>query len=133
MVLRRFWAFGMIVSLLGLCGCATDEIVSNSNEIVSTSDMVGSSLSVSVVAPSAEKLKEAVIQAATSRRYVPEVIDAGTVRCTWVKRAHRVVVDVRIERADLYTITCRECNISNNKYTSWMLNLQRSIAKFAVR
>ena len=126
---RRFGAVGLIVALVGFCGCGT-----NGGGAEQPQDMVvGSTITVSVVSPSIERLKGAVIQAATHRRYVPEVIDAQTVRCTLMKRAHRVVVDVRMESAAAYTIICRECTVSKNKYAQWMMNLQRSIAKLACR
>ena len=125
---RRFGAVGLIVALVGFCGCGT-----NGGGAEQPHEMGGSTITVSVVSPSIERLKGAVIQAATHRRYVPEVIDAQTVRCTLVKRTHRVVVDVRMESTAAYTIICRECTVPKNKYAQWMMNLQRSIAKLACR
>ena len=88
---------------------------------------------VSVVVAQNHDLKSAVVVAATRRRWTPEEVDAATIRCTLIQRAHKVVIDVRLLDDRHYSILMVESNIPAKKVAQWVNNLQREIAKYAVR
>lgn len=117
------------VGMLGIVGCMTSGEKSN--------EACGATLppnidKVSVVVSQGRTLKDAVVYAATHRRWVPEEVDAATIRCTLVQRAHKVVIDVRLLDERHYSIGMIESNIPARKVASWVNNLQREIAKYAV-
>lgn len=85
-----------------------------------------------VLAPNRD-LKSAVVVAAARRRWTPAEVDAETIRCTLVQRAHKVVVDVRLIDERHYSVLMVESNIPAKKVAQWVNNLQREIAKYAVR
>ncbi|HBO98296.1 MAG TPA: hypothetical protein DD637_00425 [Verrucomicrobia bacterium] len=86
-----------------------------------------------VVVAEGHSLKETVIFAATRRRWMPQEIDGTTVRCTLVQRGHKVVVDFRLLDDRHYAIHMVESNIPARKVSQWVANLQRDIARYAVR
>lgn len=86
-----------------------------------------------VVVASGRSLKDAVVMAATHRRWTPSEVDAQTVRCTLVQRSHKVVVDVCLLDAQHYSIRVIESNIPARKLAQWINNLQREIALRAIR
>ena len=115
----------MMISLVVLCGivgCMTPEAT-----------LPGNIENVAVAVKEGGRLKDAVIAAASHRRWVPTERDGTTVRCELVQRAHRVVVDVILLDDRRYSILMVESNIPARKVSQWVNNLQREIAKYAAR
>ncbi len=117
------------VGMLGIVGCMTSGEKSNEAGGATLPPNIDN---VSVVVSQGRTLKDAVVYAATYRRWVPEEVDAATIRCTLVQRAHKVVIDVRLLDERHYSIGMVESNIPARKVASWVNNLQREIAKYAV-
>lgn len=84
-----------------------------------------------VIVIEGQSLRNAVIKAATFRRWIPEEICASTIRCTIIQRSNRVVVDVRLVDEKHYAIDMIESNIPARKVSQWVGNLQCEIAKWA--
>jgi len=89
--------------------------------------------SVSVMVREGRTLREAVIVAATRRRWMPSEIDPSTIRCTLVQRSNKVIVDVVLIDDRRYSIKMVESNIPAAKLSQWANNLQREIAKQAAQ
>lgn len=115
----------MLVSLVALCGIA--------GCMTPGATLPGNIENVVVAVREGGRLKDAVIAAASHRRWVPTERDGMTVRCEFVQRAHRVVVDVRLLDDRHYSILMVESNIPARKVSQWVGNLQREIAKHAAR
>ena len=75
---------------------------------------------------------DAVNAAAARRRWVPQALGNGTIRCTLDQREHHVVVDV-VPAEGTFSIVYVESNIPNAKYSQWANNLSREIAARAAR
>ena len=88
---------------------------------------------VAVAVAQGRTLKEAVVTAATRRRWMPSELGDATIRCTLVQRSHRVVVDVHRLDANHYSIRMVESNIPARKLAQWVNNLRREIARHAAR
>lgn len=86
-----------------------------------------------VVVAQGRTLKEAVVTAATLRRWTPSELGDATIRCTLVQRSNRVVVDVCLLDANHYSIRMVESNIPARKLAQWVNNLRREIARHAAR
>ena len=114
----------VIVVGLGLaCGCASEPVQIHPDPVASAAVVVGKT----------RTLQQAVIVAATRRRWTPNVVSDNVVRCTLIQRQHKVEIDVLLESATTYSITCVSCNIPEAKYRQWIGNLQREIAVQAAR
>lgn len=89
---------------------------------------------VAVTVAEGHHLKDAVITAASRRRWSPVERDDGkTIRFELVQRSHKVVVDVILLDDRHYSIQMIESNIPARKVSQWVNNLQREIAKYAVK
>lgn len=119
-----------VVGMLGIVGCMTSGDISKE---AGSATLPPNIENVSVVVSQGRTLKDAVVYASTRRRWMPEEVDATTIRCTLIQRAHKVVIDVRLLDERRYSIKMVESNIPARKVASWVNNLQREIAKYAAR
>ncbi len=84
-----------------------------------------------VVVAQGRNLRNAVVQAATRRRWIAQELENGDIRCKIVQRNNVVAIDIVIKNETTYAIRFVESNIPNRKYNQWVNNLQREIAKWA--
>ena len=75
---------------------------------------------------------EVVNVAAARRRWLPQSLENGSVRCIYEQRAHRVVVDV-VPGSGSFSIVFVESNIPDAKYNQWVNNLCREIVARAAK
>ena len=113
------------ISVLGLCmaGCSTP----------SSADAVTPVENAPFAARNGKTFAQAVTTAATHRRWVPEARENGVIRCTFVQRNHKVVVDVVQTSATTFSVRYVESNIPARKYDQWVNNLTREIAYQAAK
>lgn len=71
--------------------------------------------------------------AAIRRKWIPQTMEDGTIRCTIVQRSSKVVVDVVPMSENSFSIRKVESNLSNRKYNKWAMNLCREIIVKASR
>lgn len=86
-----------------------------------------------VVVAAGHNLRDAVVKAATRRRWVVQEQANGDIRCQILQRANVVTIDIVIVSETTYTIRFVESNIPNRKYNQWVGALQREIAKWAAQ
>lgn len=120
----------MAVGVLCVVGCVSSR---ESPEALALTTLPPNVENVSVVVSPNQDLKSAVVAAATHRRWVPQEVNATTIRCTLTQRARKVVIDVRLLDERHYSIQMVESSVPAKKVVQWVNNLQREIAKHAVR
>lgn len=86
---------------------------------------------VSVVTAQGVVLSDAIILAATRRRWVPEKTAPDTIRCTMTQRKNHIVIDIKVIGNESYSVHCVSNNIPLRKYEAWLNNLTREIARYA--
>ncbi len=92
-----------------------------------SSEMPREIRSVQYTLASGRTFESVVIDAATRRRWLPQKLANGTMRCTLEQREHRVVADVVPMPGGTFDIRCVESNIRARKYNQWADNLCREI------
>ena len=112
--------FAALVAVLGFGGCFTPEAAPQPVE------------NVTVTLAQGRTLQNAVMTAATRRRWVPSA-QGNVIRCTLSQREHLVVVDVVLTDAQTFSIRQVQSNIPVRKYDQWINNLSREIVYQASR
>ena len=110
-----------LVAVLGFGGCFTPEAAPQPVE------------NVTVTLAQGRTLQNAVMTAATRRRWVPSAQGGNVIRCTLNQREHLVVVDVVLTDAQTFSIRQVQSNIPVRKYDQWINNLSREIVFQASR
>ena len=112
--------FAALAAVLGFGGCFTPEPAPQPVE------------NVTVTLAQGRTLKNAVMTAATRRRWLPSA-QGNTIRCTLNQREHLVVVDVVLTDERTFSIRQVQSNIPVRKYDQWVNNLSREIVFQASR
>ena len=111
-----------MVALCGLAGCWTTTPEPTLPDNIEN---------VAVTVTEGRQLKDAIVTAATRRRWTPIERDEKTIRCELVQRSHKVVIDITLLDGQHYSIQMVESNVPARKVAQWVNNLQREIAKHA--
>ena len=116
--MKKFACFLLAAAALSGCGTFTPE------------ETIEDLVDIWVVAAN-RPLEGAILQAAYSRKWTATVVDQGTIRLELVQRTNHVLVEIRHDGRNRYSVHVVECNIPAKKYRQWMEKLRRSIEKYA--
>lgn len=119
MNIRRFLAIAICMGTgYGIVGCVSTEVPIQAENV-------------SVILAPGHTLPAAVVSAAVRRRWLPQELEDGTIRCTFQKRDNLVVVDVIPNDKKAFSVRLVQSNVSVRKYNQWVNNLVHDIIFFA--
>ena len=119
MNIRRFLAIAICMGMgYGIIGCVSTEVPIQAENV-------------SVILAPGHTLPAAIASAAVKRRWLPQELEDGTIRCTFHKRDNLLVVDVVPNGKQSFSVHQVQSNVSVRKYNQWVNNLAHDIIFFA--